>query len=94
MYLIPFIRTGRAITSCLLFPEYPIEAIAISELVSYIGPFINYPPVNLNIIGFTIYLIYDPMYARELIEIYKNESILLYKIELILLIIFLYNSIL
>lgn len=46
MYLIPFIRTGRAITSCLLFPEYPIEAIATSELVSYIGPFINYPPVN------------------------------------------------
>lgn len=94
MFLIPLVRTGRAISSCLLFPEYPIEAIAASEIVSYIGPFINYPPINLNIIGFTIYLIYDPIYARELMHMYKNQNILYYKLELIVLTMFLCNSIL
>jgi hypothetical protein len=91
MFLIPLVRTGRAISSCLLFPEYPIEAIAASEIVSYIGPFINYPPINLNIIGFTIYLIYDPIYARELMHMYKNQNILYYKLELLMLVFFLLN---
>tara|TARA_A100001011_G_C14071437_1_gene740472 strand:+ start:18 stop:302 length:285 start_codon:yes stop_codon:yes gene_type:complete len=94
MYLIPLVRTGRAISSCLLFPEYPMEAIAASEIISYIGPFINYPPINLNVIGFTIYLIYDPIYARELMHIYKNQNMLYYKLEVILLTIFLCNYIL
>lgn len=89
MYLIPLVRSGRAISSCLLFPDNPIQAIAVSELISYIGPFVNFNPFNINIIGFTMYLIFDPDYAQDLIQIYKNEHILYYKLELILLTIFL-----
>ena len=92
MYLIPLIRTGRAITSCLLFPEHPIEAIATSEIISYTIPFINHYPFDLNIIGFTFYLIYDPIYARNLIQFFKNKNILYYNIELILIILFLLNK--
>ena len=94
MYLIPLVRTGRAITSCVLFPEYPLQAMAASEMISYVFPFIDYPPITFNIISFTIYLIYDPLYARDLIQIYKNQSILYYRLELILLTIFLSNYIL
>jgi hypothetical protein len=93
MYLIPLVRATRAITMSILFPECPLEAIGASEIISYISPFINYPPIDLNIIGFTLYLIYDPIYARELMQIYKNKNILSYKIELLLLILFLLNLI-
>jgi len=45
------------------------------------------------LIGFTIYLIYEPKYAYELMQMYKNENILYYKLELILITIFLLNYI-
>ena len=88
MYLIPYIRTSRAITSCLLFPQHPIQAIAASELISYTVPFITYPSFILNIIGFTFYLFNDPKYTKYLIEIYKNKNILYYKAEFFSILLF------
>ncbi len=92
MYLIPLIRLNRAVSCCLLFPEYPIQSIATSEIISYIGPFINYPPFDINLIGFTIYFIYDNSYAKEIIKIYKDKNKVLYQIELMLLFLFILGS--
>ena len=94
MYLIPFIRMNRAISACILMSDHPIQAIATSEIVSYIGPFIRYPPLDLNIIGFTMYLIYDPEYAYEIMQNYKEIDIAYYKLECVLLLIFIANFIL
>ena len=91
MYLIPLIRTNRAISACILMPDYPIQAIAASEIVSYICPFIKYPPFDLNIIGFSIYLIYEPEYAHEIMQKYKELDIIYYKLECLLLLIFIAN---
>ena len=46
MYLIPLVRTSRAIVSCILLPENPLLAITASEIVSYTIPFINNSPIN------------------------------------------------
>ena len=44
MYLIPLVRTSRAITVCTLLPNNPLLSVAISEIASFIVPFIyNYP---------------------------------------------------
>ena len=50
MYLVPLIRMSRAVSACILCPDNIIESIATSELISYVGPFIRYPPIDLNII--------------------------------------------
>jgi hypothetical protein len=94
MYLIPLVRAGRAATCSLLFPEYQIEMIAISEIVSYSFPFLNFSSPIFNMVGFTIYLIYDREYAIDLMNIYKNEKKIIYNIEFLLLYIYLLNILL
>ena len=84
MYLIPLVRTGRIVTSCLLFPEYQLEAMAISEVSSYIIPFLYYPSPIINIINFSIYLSCDLDYAKYLMNEYLEKNKFLYKIEFIL----------
>ena len=39
--LYPFIRVNRGISSLLIYPEHPIQALAFSEVVSVIGPFLT-----------------------------------------------------
>lgn len=39
--LLPFIRLNRALATILIYPENPIQAIAISETVSTIIPLFN-----------------------------------------------------
>ena len=46
MYLIPLVRTCRAITACTILPNDPLFAITISEITSYTIPFINNSPLN------------------------------------------------
>lgn len=80
MYLIPFIRSSRAITSCIIYPEHPIQAIAISEISSFIIPFLNYSP--LSFIGFLVY-IFDKDYTLNIIDFYKNKNLIYYQSEAI-----------
>ncbi len=94
MYLVPLIRMSRAVSACILCPDNIIESIATSELISYVGPFIRYPPIDLNIIGFTMYLIYDPEYAYEIMKDYKQKDKVYYRIEFVCLMIFILNFIL
>ena len=41
MYLVPLIRANRAIAASLIFPENPLPAIAVSEVISVIGPILK-----------------------------------------------------
>lgn len=88
MYLIPLVRINRAVSCCLLFPHHPFEALASTEIISYIGPFINYPPFNVNLICFTIYLLYDRSYTNEIIKLYLDKNLFLYQLEYVLLSLF------
>lgn len=89
MYIIPLIRTSRALTACTLMPYNPLLALSLSETSSYIIPFINNSNSSNDILFFTYYLFNDKNCALYFINKYKNKYILNYKIELFLLSIYL-----
>lgn len=87
MYLIPFIRINRALASTLLMPNEPIKAIAISEIVTLFGPFLN-PYMYKKIINMTIILMYIPNYSSNILEYYKNENLKYNQAEICLILLF------
>ena len=87
MYLIPFIRINRALASTLLMPNEPIKAIAISEIVTLFGPFLN-PYMYKKIINMTIILMYIPNYSSNILGYYKNENLKYNQAEICLILLF------
>ena len=85
--LYPFIRMNRAIASCLIYPEHPIQAIAISETISVIGPLLN-PNNYIRILSCLLTLSYCPDYAGHIFEIYNKPFIKYNQAEICLLLIF------
>ena len=71
MYLVPLIRSNRAIAASLIYPSHPLQAIAISEIISVIGPFFN-PKLFARIIGTTMAMMYNPEFASSYIKYYND----------------------
>lgn len=71
MLLIPLIRSSRAVSACLIYPEHPIQAIAISEAISVIGPMLN-PQILTKIIGTIYALSFNPSFAYYYIKTYHD----------------------
>jgi hypothetical protein len=93
MYLTPLIRSSRAISACLIYPEHPITAIAISETISVLGPLFNLQHLS-KIITTTMAIIYAPSYTYYYIKQFNQVATIYNKIEIIILWIFiLYFSI-
>ena len=91
MYLIPLVRTGRAIAACTLIPSNPLLAITTSEIISYSIPFINNSPlyaINDMILFLFYYFSYNNS-AIDLIEQFKNKYINEYRFEAISIITYL-----
>ena len=91
MYLIPVVRTGRAIAACTLIPSNPLLAITTSEIISYSIPFINNSPlyaINDMILFLFYYFSYNNS-AIDLIEQFKNKYINEYRFEAISIITYL-----
>ena len=90
--LYPAIRVQRAMASSLLFPNHPIEAVAITEIVGTILPLLN-PPVYKQLIGYVYWLICTPLYTINHIYLYERpQSLKYYYTELIgLLLLIIYN---
>lgn len=91
MYLIPLVRTGRAIAACTLIPSNPLLAITTSEIISYTIPFINNSPLYAinNMILFLFYSYFYYPSAQEVIEKFKNKYINEYRFEAISIITYL-----
>jgi hypothetical protein len=87
MYLIPLVRTNRAIAASLIYPENPILAVAVSEIVSVIVPLLN-PKKYSKIMAHIIAFIYNPNFASSILESYKNSDIIYYKSEICFLLLF------
>ncbi len=75
MYLMPFIRINRAIAATLIYPSHPIQAIAISETISVVGPFIN-PNMYNKILGLIFAIMYMPNYASYFLNYYNKQNLL------------------
>lgn len=95
MFLIPTIRTTRAISSIILFPNNPICAVAVSEIGSYIIPFVNNSPFSASndMILFLFYYFYYNKDAIEIINKFKNRYILNYYLELFMILLFITTKI-
>ena len=94
MYLIPLIRASRIVVACSFFPEHPLISVASTEIISYAVPIINNSSIknasnNLILFLFYFYLYNDS--AVQTINKYKNKYIINYKLELILIWVFLFN---
>lgn len=92
MYLIPLVRTSRAIALCTILPNNPIIAISTSEIISYIIPFIKNSPIYAlnDMIIFLIYYFYYNDSGLLIIEKYKNKYKNFYKLELISILLYLF----
>jgi hypothetical protein len=91
MYLIPLVRTTRAIAACTFIPSNPLLAITTSEIISYSIPFINNSPlyaINDMILFLFYYFSYNNL-AIDLIEQFKNKYINEYRFEAISIITYL-----
>lgn len=71
MLLIPLVRSSRAVSACLIYPEHPIQAIAISEFASVIGPMLN-PELFTKILGTIYALMFNPTFAHYFIKTYHD----------------------
>ena len=65
MYLIPLIRSSRALTSALLYSENPLLAVTLSETLSTLIPYINFK-------------LKHPMLVFRLISSYDNFMYMMY----------------
>ena len=74
MYIKPLLRVNRAISASLLFPEHYLQAIATSEIISVISPFLN-PELYSKILALTIILMYNPTSTFVWFYIKNNENI-------------------
>ena len=63
----PLIRTNRALSSILIYPQHPITAIAISEMISVFGPFFS-PNIYNKIILLTTTIIYYPTFTNSILK--------------------------
>ena len=66
MYLVPLIRSSRALTSTLLYPDNPLLAITLSESLSVVIPYINFE-------------LKHPMLVFRLISSYDNFMYMMYE---------------
>jgi len=87
MYLTPLIRTNRAIAASLIYPDHPVQAIAISELSSVIIPVLN-PKLFPRILGTVIAMMYQPNFAHYYIKKYHELNTIHNQAEICTLLLF------
>ena len=87
MYLVTLIRTNRAIAASLIYPEHPIQAIAVSETISVLVPFFN-PNMYNKIIGIMFAIMYMPNYSSYFLNYYYKQNLLHDQAEITCLLLF------
>ena len=87
MYLAGLIRANRAIAASFIYPEHPIQAIAISEVSSVIIPALN-PNLFPRILGTVIAMLYQPNFAHYYIKSYHKLNNIYNEAEICTLLLF------
>lgn len=81
MQLVPLIRTNRAIAASLIYPQHPVQAIAISEIISIVGPVLN-PKLFPRILGTMFSLMYSPYFAYYFLKKYNEVNTIYHQAEI------------
>ena len=87
MLLVPYIRSSRAISACLIYPEHPVYAIAISECISVLGPMLN-PQIFAKVIGAIYALMFNPSFASYYLKYYNKINTIYNQAEMCSLLLF------
>ena len=87
MLIIPIIRSTRAVSACLIYPEHPVQAIAISEAISVIGPMLN-PQIFTKIIGTMYAFMFNPSIAHYFIKKYHDINTIYNQAEICMSLLF------
>ena len=87
MQLVPLIRANRAIAASLIYPQHPVQAIAISEIISLVGPILN-PKLFPRILGTTLALMYSPYFAYYFLKKYNEINTIYHQSEICCLLLF------
>ena len=85
--LYPFIRINRAISSILIAPEHPIQAIAVSEIISIVAPLLN-PSMYTKTLASLITMMYMPKFSSEILKIHHKQYILYNQAEICCILLF------
>lgn len=87
MILVPLIRTTRAISASYIYPQHPIIAVGISEIVSVFGPFLN-PKLLSKSLSTFICILYLPQFTSAYLKLYTESEKIYYQTELMFLMLF------
>lgn len=87
MLLIPFIRSTRCVSACLIYPEHPVQAIAISEFISVIGPLLN-SDLFPKIFGSIMATMYNPQFAYYYMKTYHDINTIYNQAEICCILLF------
>ena len=87
MYLSPLIRINRAVASTLILPDHPVQAIALSEMITVFAPLLN-PSFYSRTIVHIITFMYNPRFAWYILKNYEKADIVYNQAEISLLILF------
>ena len=91
MYLLPFIRANRAISACIIYPDHPIQAVAISEFASVLLPLFT-PNLLNKITAIMMVIIYAPNFASTYINNLNKVNNMHYQAEICCILLFImYN---
>ena len=81
----PLLRMSRIGISLLVYPENPVATIALTEIISSVGPLIN-PFRFSNNIATLLAIMYYPQFSSEIIKIQINKDKYYHELELLLII--------
>ena len=83
------LRMNRAMILTSLFPENQVGAIAGSEIISLIGPYIN-PKTCSDALGFAFAILYTPDYSSYFLDLYTKKNLIYLQTEILVTFLFIF----
>lgn len=85
------LRMNRAIILTSLVPDHKITALAGSEILSVIGPYIN-PKTTTQALGFAFAILYTPEFSSYFLDLYTKKNLIYLQTEILVTFLFIILS--
>jgi len=85
------LRMNRAMILSTLVPDHKIAAVAGSELISIIGPYIN-PKTSSDALAFAFAILYTPDFTRYFLDLYTKKNLIYLQTEIFVTLVFIILS--
>ncbi len=85
------LRMNRAMILSSLFPENQVGAIAGSEIISLIGPYLN-PKTSSDALGLAFAILYTPDFSSYFLDLYTKKNLIYLQTEILVTFLFIFLS--